>query len=263
MSKVNSFSVTVLGSGTSQGVPVIGCSCEVCVSADSKDKRLRSSILITYNGENYVVDTGPDFRQQMLRERIKSLRAVLYTHEHKDHIAGMDDVRAFNFLEKRDMPLFCTSSVEKALKREFYYAFEAEKYPGVPNVVIQSIEDAPFVLPNGPMVTPIQLYHYKMPVKGFRIANFAYLTDFKTISLEEKEKLKKLDVLIIDCLRIEPHISHLSLEEALIFIEEFAPKKAYLTHISHLFGTHKQIKKLLPQNVEAAFDGLKINMLEF
>lgn len=254
------FSVTVLGSGTSQGVPVIGCSCQVCTSNDPKDKRLRSSILINYQGENYVIDTGPDFRQQMLRENIKSLRAVVYTHEHKDHIAGMDDVRAFNYLEKRDMELYCTIPVSIALKREFYYAFEENKYPGVPNVNINLFENETFTLPDGPTLIPIQLMHHKMPVKGFRIHDFAYLTDFKTIAPEEESKLTGVEIMIVDCLRLSPHLSHLCLDEALSFIARIQPKKAYLTHISHLFGTNEAIQKMLPDYVEPAYDGLMFDV---
>ncbi|MBW7868259.1 MAG: MBL fold metallo-hydrolase [Brumimicrobium sp.] len=254
------FTVTILGSGTSQGVPLIGCQCPVCTSTDSKDKRLRSSILISWDQQNYVIDSGPDFRQQMLREDIRSLRAVLYTHEHKDHIAGMDDVRAFNFIEKRDMELYCSTEVSVALKREFYYAFEEHKYPGVPQVNLNIIEKRPFQLPDGPVVTPILMYHYKMPVFGFRIENFAYLTDFKTISPEELDKLKGVEYLIIDCLREEPHISHLNLEEALEIIRILDPKESYLTHISHSFGKNIDILKKLPINVYTAFDGLKLTI---
>jgi phosphoribosyl 1,2-cyclic phosphate phosphodiesterase len=258
MLKSEKLEITVLGSGTSQGVPVIGCQCSVCQSNDSKDKRLRSSILFSFGGENFVVDTGPDFRQQMLREDIRSLRAVLYTHSHKDHIAGMDDVRSFNFLEKRDMELYCNSETEEALRREFYYAFEENKYPGAPSVNLNLIEHDTFSLPDGPDVTPIRMYHYKMPVLGFRIGDFAYLTDVKTIPAEEMQKLKGVKVLILDCLRENSHISHLNLEEALKVIEELDPEQAYLTHISHLFATHEQIKTKLPANVSPAFDGLRI-----
>ncbi|RFC55170.1 MBL fold metallo-hydrolase [Brumimicrobium aurantiacum] len=254
------FTVKVLGTGTSQGVPVIGCECEVCTSNDPKDNRLRSSILINWKGENFVVDSGPDFRQQMLRENVKSLRAVLYTHEHKDHVAGMDDVRSYNFLEKRDMELYCNEDVSATLKREFHYAFGDNLYPGVPRVNINLVENKPFQLLDGPMVTPILMYHYKMPVYGYRIGDFAYLTDVKTIPPSELEKLKGVKTLILDCLREEPHISHLSLEEALDIIRELKPNKTYLTHISHLFGTHEQIKVKLPENVFPAFDGLEIDV---
>lgn len=259
----NKLQVKVLGSGTSQGVPVIGCKCKVCTSEDTKDNRLRSAILFTWNNQNFVIDTGPDFRQQMLREDINSLRAVIYTHEHKDHVAGMDDVRAFNFLEKRDMEVFCTDAVAATLKREFYYAFEKNLYPGVPKININIIENKPFRLPDGPMVTPILGYHYKMPVFGYRIGDFAYITDVKTIPVKELRKLEGVHTLILDCLREEPHISHLNLEEALDIINYLKPKESYLTHISHLFGRHQQILKKLPTSVVPAYDGLTIDIQLF
>lgn len=259
----DSFSIIVLGSGTSQGIPVIGCDCNVCKSTDPKDNRLRSSILISWGNENFVIDTGPDFRQQMLRENIKSLRAVLYTHEHKDHIAGMDDVRAFNYVERRDMELFCNKATEKALKREFYYAFNGDGYPGVPRVNLNIIDDKPFELPDGPKVTPIITYHHKMVVFGYRIGEFAYLTDFNKISEEEILKLKGVKTLIIDCLREEPHISHLHLEAALELIEKINPDKSYLTHISHAFGRDVDIHKKLPKNVFTAYDGLVLKNLRY
>ncbi len=258
MEDLKNINVVVLGTGTSQGVPVIGCQCNVCLSSDPKDNRLRSSIMFTYENENFVIDTGPDFRQQMLREDVRSLRAVIYTHSHKDHIAGMDDVRSFNFLEKRDMELFCNPETEEALRREFYYAFEQNKYPGVPNVNINTIGDSPFYLPGGLEVVPIKMYHYKMPVLGFRIGDFAYLTDVKTIADEEIEKLKGINTLILDCLRIKEHISHLNLSEALDLVDRIKPKKTYLTHISHLFATHKGIIEMLPENIEPAYDGLEL-----
>lgn len=255
---MHDLKVTVLGSGTSQGVPVIGCDCHVCCSKDTRDKRLRSSLLITWNNQNFVIDTGPDFRQQMLREKVKSLRAILYTHEHKDHIAGMDDVRAFNYLERRDMELFCSSDVKTALHREFYYAFEAVKYPGVPNVNIHLIsEKDKFRLPDGPEVEPILVMHHKMPVLGFRFGDFAYVTDIKTITNNELEKLKGVKILILGCLRLKQHLSHLNLEEALALIEIIQPEMTYLTHISHLFETHENILRMLPPNVVPAHDGLQ------
>lgn len=261
MKESEELKITVLGTGTSQGVPVIGCQCNVCLSSDPKDDRLRSSIMFSYKGENFVIDTGPDFRQQMLREDVRSLRAVIYTHSHKDHIAGMDDVRSFNFLEKRDMELFCNIETEKALKREFFYAFEENKYPGVPNVNINTIEKVPFRLPGGLEVIPIQMYHYKMPVLGFRIGDFAYMTDVKTVSESEIKKLQGIKTLILDCLRIKEHISHLNLDEALSLIEKIKPERTYLTHISHLFDTHEGIKRRLPLGVEPAYDGMQITTM--
>lgn len=252
--------VTFLGTGTSQGVPVIACDCPICKSEDPRDNRLRSSILIRVNEENYVVDTGPDFRQQMLREEIDSLRAILYTHEHKDHVAGMDDVRAFNYHEKRDMEIFCSERVEEALIREFYYVFESVKYPGVPSVNINRIYNEPFNLPCGTEVTPIEVMHYKMPVFGYRVGDFTYITDAKTIEDSELEKVKGSKVLVVNALRIIEHVSHFNMEEALDFIEKVNPEVAYLTHISHLFEKHEEIEKLLPSNVHVAYDGLKISL---
>lgn len=254
------MTITFLGTGTSQGVPVIACNCTVCSSLDRRDKRLRSSIMIHINNENYVVDTGPDFRQQMLNEQVQSLKAVLFTHEHKDHTAGLDDVRAFNFKEKRDMQVFCTTNVEEALRREYAYIFASEKYPGIPSLQINQIDKQLFNLPCGEPVQPIEVMHYKLPVLGFRVQDFAYITDAKTVSMVEREKLKNLDVLVINALRYQEHISHFNLEEALRFIEEVNPKQAYLTHISHLFNTHNEIEKELPTNVKVAFDGLKIEL---
>ena len=250
--------ITVLGSGTSQGVPVIACNCKVCTSKDQKDKRLRCSILISYNGENFVVDAGPDFRYQMLRENVQTLRAVLFTHEHKDHISGLDDVRAFNFKEERDMEVYCSERVEVALRREFHYVFDEDRYPGVPLIQLHTINKEQFILPGKLEVQPIEVMHYKMPVLAFRVNDFAYITDAKTISEVEKEKLKGVKVLIVNALRLEEHISHFNLAEALELIKEINPEKAYLTHISHLFGTHDEIQALCPPNVYPAYDGLKI-----
>jgi phosphoribosyl 1,2-cyclic phosphate phosphodiesterase len=252
--------ITMLGTGTSQGVPVIACDCRVCTSTDSRDKRLRCSVLITIDGENYCIDSGPDFRQQMLRENVKTLSGVIFTHEHKDHIAGLDDVRAFNFRERRDMNVYCAAPVEEALRRDFHYAFAENKYPGVPSLRIYPIDKNPFELSNGTKIIPIEVMHYKMPVLGYRIGDFTYITDAKTISEEEKEKIRGTEILVVNALRIQEHISHFNLEEALAFIEEIQPKKAYLTHISHLFGTHEEISAMLPPNVYAAYDGLTFEL---
>jgi phosphoribosyl 1,2-cyclic phosphate phosphodiesterase len=247
--------ITVLGSGTSQGVPVIACDCHVCKSLDPKDNRLRASILIEEKDKNFVIDTGPDFRQQMLRADVQSLEAVIFTHEHKDHLAGLDDVRAFNFKENRDMNIYCTSEVEAALRREYSYVFNENKYPGIPQLQLNRIQNnVKFEVYPEIIFEPIEVMHYKMPVLGFRIKNFAYITDAKTVDDKELEKLKGLDVLIVNALRIEEHISHFNLSEALDFIQKVQPKKAYLTHISHVFGTHIAISEMLPANVFVAYD---------
>ena len=251
--------LTILGSGTSQGVPVIGCDCRVCSSSDKRDKRTRTSVLIHINGENHVIDTGPDFRTQMLRENIQSLKSVIFTHEHKDHVAGLDDIRPFNFKEKRSMNVYASDRVREALLREYHYIFADKKYPGVPNVNLSIIENEKFEIDTGIEIEPIEVLHYKLPVFGFRIGDITYITDAKTISEEEKDKIKGSNILIINALRREPHMSHFNLDEALAFINEVNPNHAYLTHISHLFGTHTEIEKELPSNVRMAYDGLSLD----
>lgn len=253
--------ITFLGSGTSQGVPVIACDCDVCASNDPKDNRLRCSILITHKGKNYVIDSGPDFRQQMLREKVKTLSGVLFTHEHKDHMAGLDDVRAFNRREQRDMEVYCTSRVEEALRREYAYVFAAERYPGIPAININRIhKDSILELEDGLIFTPIEVMHYRLPVLGFRIGDFTYITDAKTVTEEERSKIRGTKVLVINALHKSKHISHFNLEEALAFIEDINPETAYITHISHLFGTHQEISAILPENVFAAFDGFSLEI---
>jgi phosphoribosyl 1,2-cyclic phosphate phosphodiesterase len=254
-----SVKVTFLGTGTSQGVPVIGCDCPVCCSANPKDNRLRSSILIETQNKVFCVDTGPDFRQQMLREKVQRLDAVLYTHEHKDHTAGMDDVRAFNFKLNRPIDLYVDENVDKCLRREFSYAFSENPYPGVPRLQMHKIINQPFSV-QGVDFIPIQLMHHKLPVFGFRIGDFAYCTDVNYIAPEEKQKLKGLEVLILTSLRKEKHISHFSLSEALELIDELKPKKAYLTHISHYLGMHNEVSKELPKNVALGYDGLSFSV---
>jgi phosphoribosyl 1,2-cyclic phosphate phosphodiesterase len=252
--------VTFLGTGTSQGVPVIACDCPVCASTDIKDKRLRVSILIESETTSIVIDSGPDFRQQMLREKVQKLDAVVFTHEHKDHIAGLDDVRAFNFKTKTDMQVFATEQVQVALKREFHYAFEAEKYPGVPNLKLNTISNNnPFTI-GDITLEPIQLLHYKLPVLGFRVGDFAYCTDVNYIAPEEKEKLKGLKVLVTTALRKEIHISHFNLEQAIALCDELSPEMAYFTHISHLMGKHSDVSAELPKNRFLAFDGLSFSV---
>lgn len=251
--------VTVLGSGTSQGVPVIGCSCEVCRSLDFRDKRLRVSIHIAVDDKSFIIDSGPDFRQQVLRERIKSLDALIFTHEHKDHTAGMDDIRSFNFLQKRDMPIYGRERVLDQLKREFAYVFEENTYPGVPKVKVHPIENIPFEV-DGIKFIPIEVMHHMLPVFGFRINDFSYVTDAKTISNTEKEKIKGSKVLILDALQKEDHLSHLTLSEALALIEELDVEMTYLTHISHRMGLHHKVNTELPDNVKLAHDGLQIEL---
>jgi phosphoribosyl 1,2-cyclic phosphate phosphodiesterase len=251
--------VTILGSGTSQGVPVIACECHVCQSTDLKDNRTRSSIMISVQEENYVIDSGPDFRTQMLREKVKTLRGIIFTHEHKDHVAGLDDVRAFNYREERPMEVYCTSQVEIALRREFHYIFSDKRYPGIPKINLNTITLQDFILEKDLILIPIEVMHYKLPVLGYRFGDFTYITDAKTISEAERKKVKGTKTLVVNALHQSEHLSHFNLEEALEFIHEMKPEVAYLTHISHLFGTHEEIKKLLPSNVFPAYDGLKIS----
>lgn len=251
--------VTFLGTGTSQGVPVIGCQCEVCRSLDFRDKRLRSSIHIEVDEQSLVIDTGPDFRQQILREGINKLDSVLFTHEHKDHTAGLDDVRSFNFLQKADIPIYARPNVIEQLKQEFAYIFSEHKYPGVPSVNVFELDGKPFHL-GETQIIPVEVMHYKLPVFGFRVKDFTYITDAKTVAEEEKEKIKGSKILVINALQQSPHISHMTLEEALAFAEEMGADHTYLTHISHKLGTHKGVGNSLPDNVSLAYDGQKISM---
>ncbi|MBN1598786.1 MAG: MBL fold metallo-hydrolase [Bacteroidales bacterium] len=249
--------ITFLGTGTSQGVPVIACECNVCQSNDSKDKRLRSSVMIETKGRIFIIDTGPDFRQQMLRNNVTDITSIIFTHEHKDHVAGLDDVRAFNFKLKKHIRVYAEERVQNALKHEFAYVFADNKYPGVPQIEINLIENKPFEI-DGIKIIPVRVYHHLLPVLGFRIGNFAYLTDVKTVPEEEKSKLKNLDVLVLTALRKEEHISHMNLSEALQFTREIKPNRTYLTHLSHRFGLHEQEEKLLPGNVMIAYDNLTV-----
>ncbi len=251
--------VTFLGTGTSQGVPVIGCQCDVCSSIDFQDNRLRSSVHIEVDGLSLVIDTGPDFRQQMLRSRVKKLDAILFTHAHKDHTAGMDDIRSYNFLQKMDMPIYGTEDVITQLKSEFAYIFEEHKYPGIPQVQLNPISNNPFHIDKTEII-PIEVQHHKLPVLGFRIRDFTYITDANFISDEEKKKIVGSKILVLNALQKKPHISHFTLDEAIQIIDELKPEKAYLTHLSHKLGKHRDVKKELPENVELAWDGLKIEI---
>jgi len=247
--------ITFLGTGTSQGVPVIGCRCHGCTSEDQKDKRLRSSILVETGDLVLVIDTGPDFRQQMLSAGVSHLDAVLFTHEHRDHIAGLDDIRSFNFIQKAPMDVFAETRVLRALQSGFPYVFAEKKYPGIPQVIVHTISTAPFRI-GSLEVIPVRLMHYRLPVLGFRIGDVAYLTDANFISEPEKEKLKGIKILIVNALRREKHISHFTLSEAVALIEEIRPDQGYLTHISHQMGRTAEFSKELPEGISAAYDGL-------
>ena len=249
--------VTVLGTGTSQGVPVVACDCKVCSSKDPKDKRLRTAILVETSVNTIVIDAGPDFRQQMLREKIKKVNAVFITHNHKDHTGGLDDVRAFNWILKQPMEVFARQSVLKSIKKDFDYAFEEEKYPGVPQINLNTIENKPFSV-NGEEILPIDALHAQLPVFGFRMGDFSYLTDANFLTDEELNKMKGSKYIIINALRKEKHYSHFNVEEAVDLLQYLKPEKGYLTHISHQMGLHEEINKELPPGIELAYDGLKL-----
>jgi phosphoribosyl 1,2-cyclic phosphate phosphodiesterase len=251
--------VTFLGTGTSQGVPVIACDCEVCRSLDFRDKRLRVSVHLQIGDKSLVIDSGPDFRQQALRERIKTLDALLFTHEHKDHTAGMDDVRAYNFFQGKAIPVYGRPTVLEQLKREYAYVFSDHQYPGIPRVQLYPIGNEPFVV-EGIEVIPVEVMHYRLPVYGFRIGDFSYITDANYIADGELEKIKGSRVIVLNALRREPHISHFTLDQAVELLRDLQPEKGFLTHISHQMGRHAEVDKLLPPNVHLAFDGLKIEL---
>jgi len=251
--------ITFLGTGTSQGVPIIACHCDICLSNDPRDKRLRSSVMISASGKNYVIDTGPDFRQQMLRTGVSDLEAVLYTHEHKDHLAGIDDVRAFNFINKRAMPLWATERVQQAIRREVPYCFDGTDYPGIPLIQLRTIGDVPFSVA-GQEFIPIRVQHHKMPVTAFRTGDFTYITDANFISSEEKEKIKGSRIIVLNALRRERHISHFTLNEAVALATELQPEQAYFTHISHQLGKHADVSKELPSFIKLAYDGLELEL---
>ncbi len=252
------MTITFLGTGTSQGVPVIACDCEVCKSVDFRDKRTRSAIHLEVEGLSLVIDTGPDFRTQMLRERITHVDAILFTHQHKDHTAGMDDVRSFNFHQQMDMPIYATKMVFEQLKQEFAYVFAKEKYPGVPRVEPIEITNQPFKV-NDLTVQPIEVMHYKLPVFGFRVRDFTYITDAKIISDKEIDKIKGSKVVVLNALQHKDHISHFTFQEALDMAEEIGAEETYLTHISHKLGKHREVVEKLPPNVHLAYDGLKLS----
>ena len=255
---VEGLKITFLGTGTSQGIPVIGSTHPVCLSKDPKDKRLRVSVLISWKDYNYVIDCGPDFRQQMLQQKVTKLDGILFTHEHADHTAGLDDIRPF-FFRQGDIPIFAHERVLVSLRKRFDYIFADEnRYPGAPSVKTNTISNNnPFRIGDR-MVIPIEAYHNRLQVFGFRIGDFSYLTDVKTIPQEELTKIRGSKVLVVNALRTEPHHSHFNLEEALAIVDKLKPQKTYFTHISHHLGFHKEVEKKLPEHVHLAYDGLNI-----
>lgn len=250
--------ITFLGTGTSSGVPMIACDCDVCKSENPKDKRFRSSIMVESDTTTLVVDTTPDFRSQMLRAGVKKLDAILFTHAHKDHVAGLDDVKAFNYFHQQPMKVYANEPTERALRREFAYVFEEFKYPGVPDIHIHSIDNKTFLV-GDIEVTPIQVWHHKMPVLGFRFGKFTYITDANRIEADEKEKTKGSEIIVLNALRKEKHLSHFTLQEAIDLVDELQISSGYFTHISHQLGKHDEVSQMLPKGKQLAFDGLVLN----
>ncbi|MBS4071935.1 MBL fold metallo-hydrolase [Algoriphagus aquatilis] len=251
--------VTFLGTGTSQGVPVIGCECRVCKSLDYRDKRFRTSVHIESKGVSLVVDTGPDFRMQMLQSGIRRLDAVVFTHEHKDHTAGLDDIRPFNFMQQKDMPVFGKKQVIDQLKREYSYIFSDKKYPGVPQVACVEIDENPFHI-QGLAITPLPVLHYKLPVLGFRIGDFSYITDANYIPDSTLALLEGSEILVLNALQKDPHISHFTLDQAIDQALKIGAKKTFFTHISHRLGLHQEVEQALPEGIFLAFDGMELTL---
>ncbi len=251
--------ITFLGTGTSGGVPMIACDCKVCCSNDPRDKRLRSSILVRSATTTLVVDTGPDFRYQMLRKKVRDLDAVLFTHPHKDHLAGLDDIRAFNHFGQRPMQIFADSLTEEALRRDFYYAFAETRYPGIPELQLQTIAESPFWVGDIP-VQPIQVWHHRMPVLGFRFGHFTYITDANRIEEEELQKIRGSQVLVLNALRKEEHLSHFTLSQAVQLIGSLQVPQGYLTHLSHQMGLHADVSSELPPGIALSYDGLELEL---
>ncbi|MEO8962665.1 MAG: MBL fold metallo-hydrolase [Ginsengibacter sp.] len=251
--------ITFLGTGTSSGIPMIACGCEVCISTDQKNKRLRSSILVQSESTTLLVDTTPDFRTQMLRENVKKLDAILFTHPHKDHVAGLDDIKAYNYFQQKPMEVYANELTQEALRREFSYIFAENKYPGIPSINLHTIADQPFVI-GDITVIPIQVWHLKMPVLGFRFGDFTYITDANRIEEKEKEKIKGSKILVLNALRKKEHISHFTLAQAIDLVKELNIPKAFFTHISHQLGLHDDVSKELPSGIQLAWDGLQIDI---
>jgi phosphoribosyl 1,2-cyclic phosphate phosphodiesterase len=253
--------ITFLGTGTSQGVPPIGCRSDVCLSENPRDKRLRASIHIEWNGLSLVVDCGPDFRYQMIRAGISRVDALLFTHEHRDHTAGLDDIRPFNYLQEGALPVYLNPRVYQAFQGQFDYIFQPVPYPGIPQIDWHLIDNEPFEI-GGHVIRPVEVLHYKLPVLGFVFDRFAYVTDANFISDQEKEKLKGMDVLVLNALRREAHISHFTLAEAVALAKELGAKQTYFTHMSHQIGLHNDVCSELPDGIDLAHDGLVVEILD-
>lgn len=251
--------VTFLGTGTSAGVPLIGCKCPVCSSSNPRDKRLRTSILVQHRGLNLAIDCGPDFRQQMLRENVSRLDAILMTHQHKDHTGGIDDIRAFNFIHRKPVDLYCDYATELGIKDQYAYIFSETDYPFLPKLTFHRITKMPFSI-GDIEITPVEVMHATMPVMAYRIDDFTYITDAKTIAEEERKKIRGTKTLVINALRTEQHYSHFTLQESLDFVNDIQPETAYLIHMSHQIGLHDEVSQQLPAHVHLAYDGLKIEI---
>ena len=251
--------ITFLGTGTSQGIPVITCGCEVCQSDDPRDKRLRVSVLLETDDKTIVIDSGPDFRCQMLRAKVKDLDAIVYTHEHKDHVAGLDDIRPFNYLLHKNIDIYATERVQEALKREFSYIFAAKVYPGVPQINMHTLTGENFWIGKTEFV-PLDVMHYKLPILGYRINDFTYITDAKTIPQESIDKIRGTKILVVNALQKGEHISHFTLAEAIAFAKDIGAETTYFTHMSHTLGKHADIEAELPSNIRLAYDGLVIEV---
>ncbi|MGY3051960.1 phosphoribosyl 1,2-cyclic phosphate phosphodiesterase [Pedobacter sp. UYEF25] len=254
------MNITFLGTGTSQGIPVITCKCEVCQSEHPYDNRLRTSVLIEAEDKTFVIDSGPDFRYQLLRADVKTLDAVLYTHEHKDHIAGLDDIRPFNYLQKKIIDVYATARVQSALKKEFSYIFAETKYHGLPQISLHTVIEGETFSVGETAIIPFEVMHHLLPITGYRIGDFTYITDAKVISKASIEKIKGTKVLILNALQRTNHISHFTLQEAIDFAQEIGADETYLTHISHNLGLHRVVSEELPKGISLAYDGLKIKL---
>lgn len=251
--------ITFLGTGTSQGIPVISCPCKVCHSSDLRDNRLRVSVLIETPEANIVIDSGPDFRYQMLRAQVQKLDAIIFTHSHKDHIAGLDDIRAFNYFQKKAIDVYASEETQQALKREFAYIFNNKHYPGIPKIELHNFANEPFFI-KGIKIIPVRVTHFGLEVFGLRIGDFTYITDANAIAPDELDKARGSKFFVVNALRHEPHVSHFSLNEAVAIAQEIAAEKSFFTHISHQLGLHEEVEKTLPENIHLAYDGLTLEL---